>query len=66
MSIRTIVEINHDNLNDLQEHPERLREIVECLYKNNATKLAELRYLTNGVRFLGQRHHSDEMTITVR
>ena len=65
MSIRTIVEINHDLLSQLDD-PEQLKEMlislslgrhVPELNNGNQPEIAP------GVRVLLQRHHSDEVTI---
>lgn len=63
MSHRTIVEINHDYLHDLQVHPDELMRFVDALKQgiHNARKIAP-----SGIRILGERHHSETLKLTVR
>lgn len=59
MSIRSIIEINHDALHDLTKDPERLIEFIKSLAWGIKPKDI------NGVRFLAQRHHSEKLKLTV-
>lgn len=69
MSTRTIIEINHDHLTsqtcaDLCELVSRLglSTITSDLNRANGTPLK----WGAGVRILGQRHHSETLTLEVR
>lgn len=64
MSVRTIVEINHDYLHDLREHPERIELLWTLLSSCDHQRLNDVAQPVPGIRFLGQRHHSDKLTIT--
>lgn len=69
MSTRTIVEINHDYLHDLEHHPERWGELVrglKTLEYNRALNDGETPTAISGVRVLGQRHHSERLKLEVR
>lgn len=65
MSIRTIIEVNHDLLAAL-DNPEALQEMVRSLVmgeympKLNSGELPEI---APGVRVLMQRHHTSSVTI---
>lgn len=63
MSIRTIIEINHDALHELREHPERVDEFLHLLGCQNPRDMAQI---PAGIRVLAQRHHSDKVVITVQ
>lgn len=64
MSIRSVIEINHDALHALTtEDAPRLIEWLKSLggitHKTGLTPV-------NGVRFLGQRHHTETLKLTVK
>jgi len=63
MSTRTIIEINHDRLNDLAHEPEHMATLIRALAS------CDLRQLENdrvpGVRILAQRHHSETLNLKV-
>ena len=62
MSIRTVIEINHDYLG--QFTPETWRQLVEALKAGDHSMFnskPELR----GLKFLLQRHHSTKATVTL-
>ncbi len=63
MSTRTIVEINHDYLHDLLAHPERINVFLVHL---KGTLLDVANVTPNGIKVLGQRHHSETLKFTVR
>lgn len=69
MSIRTIIEINHDHLTDVTraELLDLLNELrgslVTGLLNRNDSKPFSW---STGVRILAQRHHSDELTLKTR
>ena len=52
MSIRTIIEINHDYMPQLPElFLAVLKQVKQCNYSND--------HLPSGIRILGERHHSE-------
>lgn len=59
MSIRTIVEINHDYLYDLRDHPERIQDFLFRLMCGPEIDAPI------GIRVLRQRHHSEKITLEV-
>lgn len=59
MSIRTIIEINHDYLSQL-ERTEDIRELLSALRRPS---LKPGDYMHAGVTVLGQRHHSEVLTV---
>ena len=59
MSIRTIIEINHDYLAAL-EKPEALEMLWRALRSQGHFQPP------NGVRILGQRHHSETLKLEVK
>jgi hypothetical protein len=61
MSTRTVIEINHDYLHDLLEHPDRVQSF---LLRLRGTTAAE--HAPTGIRILGQRHHSETLELTIR
>lgn len=61
MSIRTIIEINHDYWQDLRDNPDSMKDLLNAL----TDKREEFYRLPRGVRILGQRHHSEKLTLTV-
>ena len=63
MSIRTILEINHDYLNRLMENPEYAHELWMLLASCDSRSI-DLNKIP-GVRFIGDRHHSETKTFTV-
>ena len=64
MSIRTIIEINHDRLSNL-ENPEELQRLILALQMgvNEFLNKGEQPEIAPGVRVLMQRHHSDRVTL---
>ena len=70
MSIRTIIEINHDYLDELRKHPERLVNLLDDLggatYVGRLNKANAARApldLNCGITLVTQRHHSDDMFV---
>lgn len=70
MSIRTLIEINHDLLHRLQESPEIFAEILGRLgtsrYNaelNEANDGGRALDIWNGVRIVHQYHHSTRVTV---
>lgn len=65
MSIRTIIEINHDYLAKLT--PERLALLVDALKSSTLTR--QLNFgsveIVSGVRAVAQRHHSNECVVKI-
>jgi len=66
MSIRTIVEINHDTLNDLTD-AEVMRRLSRFLSGGNAGEISAdgPRPQFGNIRVLAQRHHSEAITVKV-
>lgn len=68
MSIRTIIEINHDQLDKLDD-PEWSKELADSLatgdWRENRTYPRRC-FLPQGVRVLGQRHHSETLKLEVK
>jgi hypothetical protein len=60
VSTRTIIEINHDRLNDLIEDRSFLRDFLMML---RAGDKPDFEFV--GIRFLAQRHHADKITLEV-
>lgn len=68
MSTRTIVEINHDRLNDL-DNPEELKKFVMALKGgsfNFELSKGEQPEIARGCRVLLQRHHSTDVLIRTK
>jgi len=62
MSIRTIVEINHDYLKELKDNPESMQELYQKLDGRPLDRGDEL---IPGVEFLTQRHHSEGVMLCI-
>ncbi|VVD28456.1 hypothetical protein [Paraburkholderia dioscoreae] len=70
MSIRTLIEVNHDLLHRLQDSPEIIAEILARLggsyYNgalNEANEAGRSLDIWNGVRIVHQYHHSTRLTV---
>lgn len=70
MSTRSLLEINHDRLHDLQNRPEILAEIMTELGMsahgaalNEANGNGRALDLGHGVRLVIQRHHSTDVSV---
>jgi hypothetical protein len=59
MSIRTIVEINHDYWQDLRDNPEAMRELLDHLADR------QFKELPRGIRVLRSRHHSEKIDLRI-
>lgn len=67
MSTRTIIEINHDYLHDLIAHPEQLSHLIMALRWASPPDVERmLESSTQGLRFLGRRHHSETLKLEVK
>lgn len=65
MSIRTVIEINHDYLSEITpEDVARLMNLLAGAGINPEVDPYPLRH--QGVRILGQRHHSETLNLKVR
>jgi hypothetical protein len=64
VSTRTVIEINHDYLGHLEDHPERLADLVRALKSSHQPYIDQV--LPSGIRILGQRHHSETLKLTVK
>ena len=64
MSIRTIIEVNHDCLADLERHPEALQRLWRMLGAGEGHRIESGDI--PGIRVLGQRHHSETLELKVR
>lgn len=68
MSTRTIIEINHDYLRTLQEHPAMLDTLLRVLTGSEVTgrlnKDGGYEFCP-GVKVFAQRHHSDRVVVVV-
>lgn len=64
MSIRTIIEVNHDHINQLVERGHISEQLRDAIFSERTLEVysAELQ----GIRRLAQRHHSDEIIIKVK
>lgn len=63
MSIRSVIEINHDALHNLTT--EDAPRLIEWLRSLGGVTPRPGFTSVNGVRFLGQRHHSETLNLTV-
>lgn len=71
MSIRTLIEINHDRLHDLRERPDVIETILRNLggstYNgalNEANEAGKPLAIALGITIVMQRHHSTDVTVT--
>ena len=63
MSIRTIIEVNHDYIQRMHEDGhigEELYRLILAAY----TSSRDERYV-DGIRILGSRHHSETLTLKI-
>ena len=63
MSIRSVIEINHDALHNLTT--EDAPRLIEWLHSLGGVTPQIGRTPVNGVRLLGQRHHTETLKLTV-
>lgn len=66
MSIRTVIEINHDHLYRLKEDPQWAEQLYNLLASGDWKTDRMVFPLPNGVRVLGERHHSETLKLTVK
>lgn len=65
MSIRTIIEINHDYMHDL-DNPETLQKLLQVLRTGVVGKYIDsTMHVVPGIRVLAQRHHSETLKLKV-
>jgi hypothetical protein len=62
MSIRTVIEINHDLL-EVLEDPIHM-ELLQRSLSSGDMRMIEAGCIP-GIRFLGQRHHSEKLNLLV-
>ena len=64
MSIRTIIEVNHDHIDRLVERGHISEQLRDAIFSERTLEVysAEL----PGIRRLAQRHHSTEITLEVK
>lgn len=67
MSIRTIIEINHDYMQPLLDKPDEFRALLMILRSGAVPNIKPPGDVgIPGIRVLGQRHHSETLKLTVR
>lgn len=64
MSTRTVIEINHDYLETLED-PELMLALKRALQGSDAERINRSGFIA-GVRWLGQRHHSETLELKVK
>ncbi len=65
MSIRTIIEINHDYLYNWQKHPEDAAKLLWKVLTDSGRLVETHDQSLFGVRVIAQRHHADELTVKI-
>lgn len=66
MSIRTIIEVNHDRVHDLEGRDSYLwSRLLLNLRGGGFTEDERQFFADHGIRILRQRHHSDHITLEV-
>jgi hypothetical protein len=68
MSTRTVIEINHDYVHDLEQHPEYWGSLLRGLRSgafNAGLNDGDTPNAAPGIRVLGQRHHSQLLKLEV-
>lgn len=63
MSIRTIIEVNHDRLHELMDNPEFAQELWMLLASGDRKSIEHNRI--PGIRVLADRHHSQSIELKV-
>lgn len=69
MSIRTIIEINHDHLHNLRPggfREDLLPALLSALGQGPVREGDRLLCEAYGIRILGQRHHSETLKLEVK
>lgn len=65
MSTRTVIEINHDYMHDL-DNPETLQKLLQALRSGHVNRYIEsTMHIVPGIRVLAQRHHSETIKLTI-
>lgn len=64
MSTRSVVEFNHDYINELVEQGHISGEL--CRWLCDSRMRGESILGVSGLRYLAQRHHSEEIELVVR
>lgn len=64
MSIRTIIEINHDLLHQIRNDPHAFADALCSAVCDGSGRRKELLKL-HGARFLAQRHHSTALEVKI-
>lgn len=62
MSIRTIIEINHDNLKEAEGV---ISDLIQALPHASWDEIRDELAKSNAVRYIGQRHHSYDMKLVI-
>lgn len=65
MSIRTIVEFNHDYLHRLEDDESAMRQLIRALCDYH-TPVKHACPPPDGIRILGTRHHSEILSLEVK
>ena len=68
MSTRTIIEINHDCLYEMECNPEHFADLLRQLRGSKIVgqlNKGEIPNVGPGLRVLGQRHHSERLKLDV-
>lgn len=67
MSVRTILEINHDYMQQLLDTPDDWRALLMILRSGAVPSIKDPGDVgLPGIRILGQRHHSETLKLTVK
>ena len=71
MSIRTIIEINHDYLHELSSDPEHWIDLLRAMRSSDLTGALNAAngkpvFRPPGIRILAQRHHSEMLKLEVK
>jgi hypothetical protein len=67
MSTRTIIEINHDYIHDLEADPSQLRALLLMARSGALANVGPTGSVgLPGIRILGQRHHSETLKLEVK
>lgn len=62
MSMRTIIEINHDHLREAEGV---ISDLIQALPHASEDDIKRELEKSNGVRFVGRRHHSYDMKLVI-
>ncbi len=63
MSIRTIIEVNHDRIQEMHDQGHIGYELYRMILSAYTSSRDE--HFVNGVRILGSRHHSETLELKV-